>query len=315
MTLASLPAMITFQFPATFALAGLTVRWETLLGAVAVLVALLLAAAMARRTPVDLSAPADWPSPDPDDGPNHLRTDDLLYLVVAALPGALLGGRLGYALIHLDYYGANPSALADINMGGLELSMGVVGGTITASIVVMLLGAPLGRWLHALAIPLLVLLGLVKFAMVFGGTGQGAPTDFSLATRYLGPGPWGSLAPEVASWPSQAMEALATVLAGGVAWSFMAVGVFRRRNGAAFFLAVGLWAIARLLVAGTWRDPAVAVTLSAAQLIALGIAIACALLIVGLAAASPNGRKRAAAADWDDWDDEGEAESLAWPSR
>ena len=187
-TFASLPAMISFQFPATFAFAGLTVRWETLLGAAAVLVALLFAAAIARGTPLDLSAPADWPSPDPDDGPNHLRADDLLYMAVAALPGAVLGGRLGYALIHLDYYRANPSALVDITKGGLELSMGVVGGTITASIVAMLLGAPLGRWLHALAIPLLVLLGLVKFAMVFGGTGQGMPTDFSLATRYLGAG-------------------------------------------------------------------------------------------------------------------------------
>lgn len=312
-TFASLPAMISFQFPATFAFAGLTVRWETLLGAAAVLVALLLAAAIARGTPLDLSAPADWPSPDPDDGPNHLRADDLLYLAVAALPGALLGGRLGYALIHLDYYRANPSALVDITKGGLELSMGVVGGTITASIAAILLGAPLGRWLHALAIPLLVLLGLVKFAMVFGGTGQGTPTDFSLATRYLGPGPWGSLAPEIASWPAQAMEALATVLAGGVAWFFMAVGVFRRRNGAAFFLAVGLWAIARLLVAGTWHDPAVAGTLSAAQLIALGIAIVCALLIAGLAAASPNRHRRAGTRD--EWETEDEVDALAWPNR
>ena len=309
--LASLPALITFQFPATFAVAGFSVRWETLLGAVAVLVALLLAATIARRTPLDLSAPADWPSPDPADGPNHLRADDLLYLALAALPGALLGGRLGYALIHLDYYQANPSALVDLTAGGLELSMGVVGGTVTASVAAVLLGAPLGRWLHALAIPLLVLLGLVKLAMVFGGTGQGAPADVSLATRYLGPGPWGSLAPEVASWPAQAMEALATVLAGGVAWFFMAVGVFRRRNGAAFFLAVGLWAIARLIVASTWRDPAVVGTLSAAQVMALGIAIACALLIVAFAAAARPGRHRAAVAGHEDSEDE----DLAWPIR
>lgn len=286
-TLATLPAVITFQFPATFAVGGLNVRWETAVGAAAVLVVLLLALSAARSTPIDVSVPADWPSPDPDEpGPNHLRADDLLYIAVAALPGALAGGRLGYALIHLDYYGANPGALLDIGRGGLELSMGVVGGTLTASIVALLLGAPLGRWLHALAIPLLVLLGLIKLAMLFGGSGQGAPADFSLATRYIGPGPWGSLAPGVASWPAQAMEALATVLAGGVAWFFMAAGVFRRRNGAAFFLAVGLWALARALVAVTWRDPVVAGPLSAAQLLALGLASVCALVVIGFAAAS-----------------------------
>jgi prolipoprotein diacylglyceryltransferase len=305
--------MITFQFPATFAVAGLTVRWETLVGAIAVLIALLLAASIAHVTPVDISVAADMPSPDPDDdGPNHLRADDLLYIAVAALPGALAGGRLGYALIHLDYYTANPGALLDATRGGLELSMAVVGGTITASLVAMLLGAPLGRWLHALAIPLLVLLGLIKLAMLFGGSGQGLQTDFTLATRYLGPGPWGSLAPAIPSWPAQAMEALATVLAGGLAWFFMAVGMFRRRNGAAFFLAVGLWAAARALVATTWRDPAVVGSLSAAQLLALALALVCLLVVVGFAAAAAAQR---VSPDGADDEEESDADAVAWPSR
>ncbi len=310
--LSPLPATITFQFPATFSLAGLIVRWETLVGAAAVLVALLLAVVIARGTPVDPSAPADWPSPDPEeDGPNHLRADDLLYLAVAALPGAVLGGRVGYALIHLDYYRANPSALLDVTRGGLELSMGVVGGTLTAALVAMLLGVPLGRWLHALAIPLLVLLSLIKVAMVFGGSGQGVPSDVSLATRYLGAGPWGSLAPEIPSWPAQAIEALATVLAGSIAWLFMAVGIFRRRNGAAFFLALGLWALARAMVATTWRDPAVLGVLSAAQILALAVAIGCALLVVALAARAASGQARARG----DTDDEDTESELAWPTR
>ena len=301
--------MITFAFPATFSLAGLVVRWETLVTAVGILVSLVLAALIARRTPVDVSAPAAAPSPDPDDaGPNHLRADDLLFIAVAALPGAVIGGRLGYAVLHLAYYQANPGALLDFTRGGLELSMGVVGGTVTASIVAILLGAPLGRWLHALAIPLLVLLGLAKLAMVLGGSGQGVPSDFSLATRYLGVGPWGSLAPEVPSLPSQAMEALATALAGGLAWFFMAVGIFRRRNGASYFLAIGLWAIARAMVATTWRDPAVLGTLSAGQLLALAVALACVLLVVGFAIL-------AAVQHAKDEDDEDDDLTLAWPVR
>ena len=301
--------MITFAFPATFSLAGLVVRWETLVTAVGILVSLVLAALIARRTPVDVSAPAAAPSPDPDDaGPNHLRADDLLFIAVAALPGAVIGGRLGYAVLHLAYYQANPGALLDFTRGGLELSMGVVGGTVTASIVAILLGAPLGRWLHALAIPLLVLLGLAKLAMVLGGSGQGVPSDFSLATRYLGVGPWGSLAPEVPSLPSQAMEALATALAGGLAWFFMAVGIFRRCNGASYFLAIGLWAIARAMVATTWRDPAVLGTLSAGQLLALAVALACVLLVVGFAIL-------AAVQHAKDEDDEDDDLTLAWPVR
>ncbi len=295
--LASIPALITFTFPATITVAGLTVRWETLAGAAAVLLALLFAALVGRWTPVDVAVPADWPSPDPDDdGANHLRADDLLYIAVAAMPGAVMGGRLGYALLHLAYYQANPAALLDISKGGLELSMGVVGGTITGSIVAMLLGAPLGRWLHALALPLLLLLGLLKLAMLLGGSGQGVPSDFSLATRYLGDGPWGSLAPGTPSWPSQAMEAVATLLVGGVAWWLMALGVFAKRNGASFFLALGLWATVRAVVAATWRDPAVIGSLSVGQLLAIGIAILCAIAVLAFAAAAV---RRAVAPDDD----------------
>lgn len=284
--LLALPAVVTFTFPATFAVAGLTVRWETLLGALGGLAALVLGAAMARRTPLDASLPPDWPVVGPDrDGPNHLPADDLLYLALAALPGAVLGGRLGYLLLHLDYYGDSPSAVLDISRGGLELSMAVVGGVLTAGVAATLLGAPVGRWLHALALPLLLLLGLVKAAMLLGGSGQGLPSDFTLATRYLGPGPWGSLAPEIPSWPSQAMEAVGTLLAGGVAWVMMATGLFSRRNGASFFLAIGLWAVARAVVAATWRDPEVAGPLSAGQLLALAVAAGCAMTVLGYALA------------------------------
>ena len=60
---------------------------------------------------------------------------------------------------------------------------------------------PLGRWMHALAIPLLLALALGKGAMILGGSGQGQLTDVAWATAYLGPGPWGSLAPQLPAQP------------------------------------------------------------------------------------------------------------------
>ena len=119
------------------------VRLETIGLAAVVLACLVVAALIGRKTLVNPvwtardAAPDATPARDtgaaPDaapapDRPDHLRADDLLYIAVSALPGAVVGGRLGYALLHLDYYGANPSALLDISQGGLELSLGVVGG-------------------------------------------------------------------------------------------------------------------------------------------------------------------------------------------
>ena len=49
------------------------------------------------------------------------------------------------------------------------------------------------------------------------------------------------------------------------------LGVFGRRNGALLFTAVGLWAIARFVVAFTWRDAPVAAPLGTDQLLLLGV--------------------------------------------
>ena len=172
----------------------MAVRLDTIALAIVILACLIVAARIGRRTPVDTDRSPDDKGPDQDD-PNHLRRDDLLYVAVAAVPGAVVGGRLGYALVHLDYYTANPSALLDITQGSLSLSLAVVGGFLTASIVAGLLGAPVGRWMHALVLPLLLALAGGKLAMALGGSGQGVPWDGDWATAYLGPGPWGSLAP------------------------------------------------------------------------------------------------------------------------
>lgn len=264
-------AVIELSFDPILTVGGVSVRLETLGVALAILVGLVVAALVARRTPIDVARPTDAPGPEPDEL-NHLRRDDLLYIAVAALPGAVIGGRLGYALIHLDYYGANMAALLDIGGGGLQLSLGVVGGILTASIVAALLGAPLGRWMHALVLPLLLVLAGGKAAMVLGGTGQGQLSDVSWATSYTGPGPWGSLAPAIPAHPSQAYEALATVVVILVVMWFVALDAFKGRNGGALLFGLGLWAVARALVAITWRDPEVAGPLRMDQVISIVIA-------------------------------------------
>ena len=150
------------------------VRLQTIGLAVVILLALLVAARVARRTPRDVAHDPD--SFDPRTGdPNHLRRDDLLYIAVAALPGAVIGGRIGYALTHLPYYSANPGAIVDVGQGGYELSLAVVGGTLTSAAVATLLDAPIQRWMHALILPLLFGLAAGKLTMVLGGDSMTGP--------------------------------------------------------------------------------------------------------------------------------------------
>ena len=61
--------------------------------------------------PIDLRREPDARLP-PDGEPNRLRPDDLLFIAVAAIPGAVAGGRIGYLILHYDYYSANSAALS-----------------------------------------------------------------------------------------------------------------------------------------------------------------------------------------------------------
>jgi phosphatidylglycerol:prolipoprotein diacylglycerol transferase len=254
------------------------VRLQTIGLAAVILVALLLAARIARVTPVDVAHDAD--ALDPASGvPNHLRRDDLLYIAVAALPGAVVGGRIGYVLLHLPYYTASPGAIVDVGQGGYQLSLAVLGGTLSGAAVATLLDAPVRRWMYALILPLLFALAGVKLAMVLGGDGQGVPWDGGWATAYLGAGPWLSLAPAVPSHPSQAYEALATIGVIAVLGAILAAGQFPRRGAGAFLLGLAMWAIVRLVVAFTWRDRGVIGPLSMDQLLSIGIAAGALVLL------------------------------------
>ena len=257
-----MPAVISFAFDPVIELSDMaSVRLETIALAVVLFLGLLLAARMAVITP---SIGPYIPAPG-------LRFDDLVFILVGAVPGAIAGGRLGYVVDHLAYYKANPAAILDPAQGGLTLTLAVPLGILTGGFIARLLGAPVGRWLHAAAFPLLFVLAAGKLIGVLGATGQGGPSDLPWATAYTGAGPWGSLAAEIASHPAQVYEAILVGLAIAGLAAAGRMEVIARRDGAAMFAAIALWAIARFLVAFTWRDPAAVGPLRMEQLLDLGL--------------------------------------------
>jgi phosphatidylglycerol---prolipoprotein diacylglyceryl transferase len=275
-------AVVTLAFDPVVRLGDLAVRLETLVLAASIVAVLLVAARVARSVPADPALDgslADGERPRRDE---HLRRDDLLFVVLGTLPGAVIAGRLGYALVHPDYYAAHPGAVLDPGSGGLQLSLAVVGGLITGSAIAALLETPAGRWLHAATFPVLLGLAFGKAAALFGGTGQGVPTDLPWATAFAGAGPWGSLGPDIPSHPAQAYEALMTLGVLIVVLVLDGIGIFRARDGRSFFTALALWAIGRFVIASTWRDPAVVGPLRADQLVSIAVLV---IAVLGVAAA------------------------------
>jgi prolipoprotein diacylglyceryltransferase len=285
-------AVLAFGFDASLHVGDLAVRWQTLGIAIAVLAGLAWCALIAGRTP----AFETWIGERPDDGDGpggawHLRRDDLLFIVLGVLPGAVIFGRLGYGLLHADWYGRDWRQLLDPAGGSLELTGAVVGGTLTGIYVAALLDAPVGRWLHVAIRPLLLVLAVGKAAEVLGGGGQGALVldGGGLATAYAGPGPWGSPGADLPAIPAQLLEAaMATgvlVLVGVLGWRSR----LRHADGRLFAVGLATWALGRALVAATWRDDAVLGPLKAEQLVCLAVAA----LAFSLAAAAWLTQRRA----------------------
>lgn len=263
-------AVLTISFNPVLQLTDTaSVRWETVGLAIVLLLGLGLAARIGSMTPAVVPY---VPAPG-------LRVDDLAFAVVGAVPGAIVGGRLGYVLDHLDFYSANPAAIIDPTQGGLTLTLAVPLGILTGTAIARLLGAPVARWMHAIALPLLFVLAAGKLVGVLGATGQGLPSDQAWATAYSGPGPWASIGADVPSHPSQVYEAILVAVAILGVWIASRFDVVGRRDGAALYVALGLWAVARFVVASTWRDPAIVGPLRVEQVQLLLVAI---VSIVGL---------------------------------
>ena len=313
-------AAIRLDFDPSASILGMSVRFETLALAGVIFLVLLLAAL---RSPLSrlliglflggqlgavllfLDSQRDDEAPGP-----KLRHDDLILIAFGAIPGAVVGGRLDYALIHLDYYKSDPGALIDPGRGGFGLTLAVVLGTVTAIAVARLLAAPIDKWLGVASIPVLLGLGLGKLTMAFGGAGQGSYSDVWWATSYVRPGVWGSTNPSFPALPSQVIEGglvLAVAVLVLVVPPLLRLRIVRRPSlrprlaprrewssligGRRYLTVIGLWAVARFAAAFTWRDGRVLGPLVAEQLVLLVVVLGA---LCGPAAARGARRARAA---------------------
>ncbi|HWH36383.1 MAG TPA: prolipoprotein diacylglyceryl transferase family protein [Candidatus Limnocylindrales bacterium] len=301
--------LIEVSFDPTLYVGDLGIRWQTIGITFALLVALGLAAAIASYLPprtAQLAGPPGSPFPEApavtlDPATDRLRLDDLAYIVLGIVPGAVVGGRLVHGIVYWDAYAADPGRLLDPGLGSLSLLGAVLGGTISAAYVASLLDAPIRRWADAATVPLLVALGLGKVAQFLGGSGQGAAFDGAWAVALLGDGPWHSLNPEMAAHPAQLYEALWMLL--GIALALRLAGPGRdlarilgprlrefagqpRAEGLVFASAIAWFLLGRVLIGFTWRDEPVVGPFNAEQSVALAILVG---VVVGFAVKGARG--------------------------
>jgi len=266
-------AVIELSFDPSIHIGELLIRWQTI-GAPVALVAGFSVAAIINAGVLRGTRPSD-----------ALRLDDLVYIILGIVPGAVVGGRLVHGILFWEAYAADPGRLLDTSVGTLSLTGAVFGGTVSAIYVARLIGAPVRRWADAAVVPLLLTLGIGKFAQLLGGSGQGAPFDGPWAVAFTGAGPWISPLPELPAHPSQIYEGL-WLLAGipiVLAWTLTRQVTgrrplgdrFRDESGSGRIFAGGIvwYLLGRIIVGFTWRDDAVVGPLNVEQAICLAILV------------------------------------------
>ena len=185
-----------------------------------------------------------------------LRFDDVCFVLLGAIPGAVVGGRLVHVLDYADVYLLRPLTMLDLGRGSASLVGAVIGGALSAAYICRLLGGKVGVWADAASVPMLLVIGLGKLALVLGGGGQGVPNEGSLAIAYTGSGPWRSLDALTPAIPSQALEGAWTLL--GIPVVLVVDRLLRARGragrGISLLVVIAWWLVGRTMVALTWRD-------------------------------------------------------------
>ena len=183
-----------------------------------------------------------------------------LFVAVGIVPGAVIGGRIGYVLLHLDYYGDAGRASSTRRSAGSSSASPSSAGSSPGADVASLLGSPSDAGCTSSSSPVLFVLGAGKLTMVLAGAGQGQPSRAAWATAYPRPRTVGLAGAGAARRvPSQALrgdrDARHPALVLGGRPDARRSGT--TRDGRRPPRRSALWALARAAVSTTWRDPAV----------------------------------------------------------
>lgn len=158
--------------PIAFQLGPLAVRWYGLAYLTGFVAAALIMRWLARRWELGLS------------------DDDLLTVLLAAILGVIVGGRLGYVLVYGDgYYLSNPTQILALWDGGMSFHGGLVGIIVASFVAGRMVGIPWLTLCDMGAVGTPIGLGLGRLANFINDELWGRPTSVAWGMVFPSGGP------------------------------------------------------------------------------------------------------------------------------
>ena len=190
--------------------------------------------------------------------PRHgLKSDDLLDIVIFAVPLGIIGARLYYVLFRWDWYAGDIHRILDIRAGGLAIHGGLILGFLTAYLVCRHKKISFLNGIDAVIPGVALAQAIGRWGNFFNGEAHGGPTDL----------PWGILVDGVKVHPTFLYESIWCLLL------FIFLSWFdknkRSSHGQTFALYCILYSVERFLVEGLRTDSLMIGPFKQAQVISL----------------------------------------------
>ncbi|MFL0267617.1 prolipoprotein diacylglyceryl transferase [Candidatus Clostridium radicumherbarum] len=232
--------------PVAFNLFGLPIRWYGILIALGMIIGILLTSYTCKV--------------------KKISYDNMMDIVLLALPSAIVGARLYYVLFNLGYYGKNPSEIIDIRQGGLAIHGGVIFAVLAAYIYTRKKKIPFLKYADAAAPSIIIAQALGRWGNFFNQEAHGGEVSASFIKHFPLFIQKGMFIDGAYYHPTFLYESIWDVLV------FIILIYFIRKvktDGLLFFAYVGLYSIGRFFIEGLRTDSLMLGPLRVAQLVSL----------------------------------------------
>jgi phosphatidylglycerol:prolipoprotein diacylglycerol transferase len=247
--------MITIDIdPIAFSIGTLSVHWYGLMYVVGIVVGLVVA----------------WPY----GRSKGITSDQLERIVIWAVPAGFVGARLYYVIQQpLDQYVREPWRIIAVWEGGMAFYGAIFAVVITVAVLCWRLKIPIWKMLDVSVIFPTVGQFFGRIGNIINGDVIGYPTNLPWGFIYANPN---SFAPrhDIAYQPAAVYEAIINIIIFGILWSLRN----RVKPGILFFVYIFSYSLSQILVFFVRDNEIIFAGLKQAQLTAIGVIIATAIL-------------------------------------
>lgn len=194
------------------------------------------------------------------------KENDILDIVLVALPLAIVFARLYYVAFEWDFYSANPNKILAFRDGGLAIHGGVIGGLLGGFIVCRVKKLNFGDLADMASMPLILGQAIGRWGNYVNQEAHGGPTNL----------PWGIMVDGVKVHPTFLYESIWNVLV----FIFLVV-TFQKRKfyGEHLVKYMMLYSVGRFFIEGLRTDSLMFGPFRVAQLLSLFLIVAGAIFI------------------------------------